>query len=30
VEADNTADAPKFELSAGEEQTDYEECLSCQ
>jgi ribonucleoside-diphosphate reductase alpha chain len=29
VEADNTADAPKFELSAGG-QTDYEECLSCQ
>ena len=29
VEADNTADAPKFELSVGE-QTDYEECLSCQ
>jgi len=29
VEADNTADAPKFELSAGE-QTDYEECLACQ
>ncbi|AZI36223.1 ribonucleoside-diphosphate reductase subunit alpha [Caenibius tardaugens NBRC 16725] len=29
VEADNTADAPKFELNAGE-QTDYEECLSCQ
>ena len=28
VEADNTADAPKIELSAG--QTDYEECLSCQ
>lgn len=29
VEADNTADAPKIELNAGE-QTDYEECLSCQ
>jgi len=29
VEADNTTDAAKFELSAGE-QTDYEECLSCQ
>ncbi len=29
VEADNTADAPKIELSAGE-QTDYEECLACQ
>ena len=29
VEADNTADAPKFELSAGG-QTDYEECLACQ
>ncbi len=29
VEADNTAEAAKFELSAGE-QTDYEECLSCQ
>ncbi|MEO1475278.1 MAG: ribonucleoside-diphosphate reductase subunit alpha [Pseudomonadota bacterium] len=31
VEADNTADAAKIELSAGTgEQTDYEECLSCQ
>jgi len=31
VEADNTADAPKIELSAGaDEQTDYEECLACQ
>ncbi|OBX19350.1 ribonucleotide-diphosphate reductase subunit alpha [Erythrobacter sp. QSSC1-22B] len=31
VEADNTADAAKIELMAGlEEQTDYEECLSCQ
>jgi len=30
VEADNTTDAQKFELSAGGEQTDYEECLSCQ
>lgn len=29
VEADNTAQAPKIELSAGG-QTDYEECLSCQ
>jgi len=29
VEADNTPDAPKIELSAGEG-TDYEECLSCQ
>jgi ribonucleoside-diphosphate reductase alpha chain len=29
VEADNTADAPRIELNAGE-QTDYEECLSCQ
>ena len=28
VEADNTADAPKYELAA--EQTDYEECLACQ
>ncbi len=30
VEADNTADAPKIELSAAGEQTDYEECLACQ
>ena len=30
VEADNTADAAKFELAAGAEQTDYEECLACQ
>ena len=31
VEADNTSDAAKFELSANAgEQTDYEECLSCQ
>jgi ribonucleoside-diphosphate reductase alpha chain len=30
VEADNTSDALKIELSAGAEQTDYEECLSCQ
>ncbi len=31
VEADNTADAAKIELMAGVgEQTDYEECLSCQ
>ncbi len=29
VEADNTKDATKFELNAGE-QTDYEECLACQ
>ncbi|WP_414826696.1 ribonucleoside-diphosphate reductase subunit alpha [Altererythrobacter sp. Root672] len=28
VEADNTADAPKYELTAA--QTDYEECLACQ
>ena len=28
VEADNTADAPRIELAA--QQTDYEECLSCQ
>ena len=28
VEADNTSEAPKFEL--GGEQTDYEECLACQ
>jgi ribonucleoside-diphosphate reductase alpha chain len=28
VEADNTAEAPKFELAA--EQTEYDECLSCQ
>ena len=28
VEADNTSDAPKIELTA--QQTDYEECLSCQ
>jgi len=28
VEADNTVDAPKFELSA--ETTDYDECLACQ
>ena len=27
VEADNTAEAPKYELAA---QTDYEECLACQ
>ena len=31
VEADNTKEATKFELAAGAgEQTDYEECLSCQ
>jgi ribonucleoside-diphosphate reductase alpha chain len=31
VEADNTIDANKIELMAGlDEQTDYEECLSCQ
>jgi ribonucleoside-diphosphate reductase alpha chain len=29
VEADNTADAPRIELSA-DGQTDYEECLACQ
>ena len=28
VEADNTIDAPKFELSS--ESTDYDECLACQ
>jgi ribonucleoside-diphosphate reductase alpha chain len=31
VETDNTADAAKYELTAGAgEQTDYEECLACQ
>jgi len=30
VEADNTPEAPRIELTAGGEQTDYEECLSCQ
>ena len=30
VEADNTSEAAKFELSAADGQTDYEECLSCQ
>ncbi|MXP15488.1 ribonucleoside-diphosphate reductase subunit alpha [Altererythrobacter confluentis] len=30
VEADNTADLAKIELMAGAQQTDYEECLSCQ
>jgi ribonucleoside-diphosphate reductase alpha chain len=30
VEADNTTEAPKIELAASGEQTDYEECLSCQ
>lgn len=30
VEADNTADAQKFELSAAAESTDYDECLACQ
>ena len=31
VEADNTAEAAKYELEMGAgEQTDYEECLSCQ
>lgn len=30
VEADNTSEAAKIELMAGAEQTDYEECLSCQ
>ena len=29
VEADNTSDAPRIKLTAGE-QTDYEECLACQ
>jgi ribonucleoside-diphosphate reductase alpha chain len=29
VEADNTAEATKFELNAGES-TDYDECLACQ
>jgi ribonucleoside-diphosphate reductase alpha chain len=29
VEADNTAEAPKYELAAGES-TDYDECLACQ
>src|SRR3546814_964467 len=28
VEADNTAEAPKFELAA--ESTDFDECLACQ
>ena len=27
VEADNTIDAPKFEIG---ETTDYDECLACQ
>ena len=27
VEADNTAEAPKYELAAT---TDYDECLACQ
>ena len=30
VEADNTSELAKIELSANGEQTDYEECLSCQ
>jgi ribonucleoside-diphosphate reductase alpha chain len=30
VEADNTPEAPRIELAANGEQTDYEECLSCQ
>ncbi|MXP26277.1 ribonucleoside-diphosphate reductase subunit alpha [Altererythrobacter indicus] len=31
VEADNTPDAARFELTAGSgEQTDYDECLACQ
>ena len=30
VEADNTSEAAKFELSAEGGQTDYEECLACQ
>lgn len=29
VEADNTSEAPRFELSAGDS-TDYDECLACQ
>jgi len=30
VEADNTKDAAQFNLSAGGDTTDYEECLACQ
>lgn len=30
VEADNTSEAPRIELTASGDQTDYEECLSCQ
>ena len=30
VEADNTAELPKFELAGAAGQTDYEECLACQ
>jgi ribonucleoside-diphosphate reductase alpha chain len=30
VEADNTTEPPRIELSASGEKTDYEECLSCQ
>jgi ribonucleoside-diphosphate reductase alpha chain len=30
VEADNTTEAPRIELAAAGDQTDYEECLSCQ
>ncbi|MFA7596292.1 MAG: ribonucleoside-diphosphate reductase subunit alpha [Novosphingobium sp.] len=30
VEADNTAEAARFELAATEGPTDYEECLACQ
>jgi ribonucleoside-diphosphate reductase alpha chain len=30
VEADNTPELAKIELAAGGDQTDYEECLSCQ
>jgi ribonucleoside-diphosphate reductase alpha chain len=30
VEADNTSELAKIELTAAGEQTDYEECLSCQ
>ena len=30
VEADNTSALAKIELSASGDQTDYEECLSCQ
>jgi len=30
VEADNTAEPAQFQLSAGGETTDYDECLACQ